>query len=207
MGLSAAIFNGQRTKTRRRRAPILFNLTLEYVISQLNIGRCNLLHIATYVDEISIMCGKTEEATEMCSQLKTLLEETGPEINIQKKTKKLTQVKARENRRIVELEDNIKTVESFTYLGNTLNTDRTEEPEIQRRTVMENKAYFSLAHMFRSKNTYCKSKIRVYETILRPIVCYRCGIWVITEDTKRKLEVFGRKILRKIFGPIIENGV
>jgi hypothetical protein len=159
-----------------------------------------------YADDISIRSCRTEEAAEIYSQLKSKAKETGLEINIQK-TKKLTQARARGNRRTVELEDDIETVESFIYLGVTLNTDGTEEPEIQRRIVKGNKAYFSLDHVFRSNNTHWRSKIRVYKTIIRPIVCYGCETWVMTEETKRKLEVFERKVLRKIFGPINENGI
>jgi hypothetical protein len=41
----------------------------------------------------------------------------------------------------------------------------------------------------------------------RPIVTYSCEIWILKETIINKLLVFERRILRKIFGPKIENGI
>jgi hypothetical protein len=43
--------------------------------------------------------------------------------------------------------------------------------------------------------------------VIRPIVTYSCETWILKETIINKLLVFERKILRKIFGPKIENGI
>ena len=40
---------------------------------------------------------------------------------------------------------------------------------------------------------------------MRPVVTYACETWVLKENTKLKLQVFERKVLRKIYGPTKEN--
>jgi len=47
--------------------------------------------------------------------------------------------------------------------------------------------------------------MKLYWSILRPIVTYACETWVLKETIKNKLMVFERKVLRKIFGPTKER--
>jgi hypothetical protein len=46
-----------------------------------------------------------------------------------------------------------------------------------------------------------KSKLKLYWTLIRPIVTYASETWVLRENSIQKLMIFERKILRKIFGP------
>jgi hypothetical protein len=55
--------------------------------------------------------------------------------------------------------------------------------------------------IFQSKLVSKKSKIKLYKTLIRPIVVYGSECWVLTENIKQKLLVFERRILRRIFGP------
>jgi hypothetical protein len=47
-----------------------------------------------------------------------------------------------------------------------------------------------------SKNT----KIRVYRTIILPVVLYGCEIWSFTLREEKRLRVFENRVLRRIFG-------
>jgi hypothetical protein len=49
-----------------------------------------------------------------------------------------------------------------------------------------------------------KSKLKLYWSIIRPIVTYACVAWVLKETIKNKLMVFERKVLRRISGPTKE---
>jgi hypothetical protein len=48
-----------------------------------------------------------------------------------------------------------------------------------------------------SKNT----KIRVYRTIILPVVVYECETWSLTLREEQRLKVFKGMVLRRIFGP------
>ena len=62
--------------------------------------------------------------------------------------------------------------------------------------------------MFQNKLLSKKSKLKLYWTLIRPIVTYACETWVLKENIIQKLVIFERKILRKIFGPTKEvNGL
>jgi hypothetical protein len=44
-------------------------------------------------------------------------------------------------------------------------------------------------------------KIRIYKTIILPVVLYGCETWSLTLREKHKLRVFENRVLRRIFGP------
>ena len=44
-------------------------------------------------------------------------------------------------------------------------------------------------------------KIKIYRTIILPVVLYGCETWSLTLREERKLRVFENRVLRKVFGP------
>jgi hypothetical protein len=46
-------------------------------------------------------------------------------------------------------------------------------------------------------------KIRIYKTIILPVVLYGCETWSLTLREEHRLGVFENKVLRRIFGPKI----
>jgi len=44
-------------------------------------------------------------------------------------------------------------------------------------------------------------KIKIYRTIILPVVLYGCETWSLTLREERKLRVFENLVLRRIFGP------
>ena len=99
-------------------------------------------------------------------------------------------------------------VKSFSYCGTTVNGNNTLEEEIRERIAKGNKAFYANKTLFKSNLVSRKSKLKVYWSVIRPIVVYGCETWVLKESIIQKLSVFERKILRKISGPTKEdNGI
>jgi len=44
-------------------------------------------------------------------------------------------------------------------------------------------------------------KIKIYRTIILPVVLYGCKTWSVTLREERRLRVFENRVLRRIFGP------
>jgi len=55
----------------------------------------------------------------------------------------------------------------------------------------------SLSSRLLSKNL----KIKIYRTIILPVVLYGCETWSLTLSEERRLRVFENRVLRRIFGP------
>jgi len=54
-----------------------------------------------------------------------------------------------------------------------------------------------LSYRLLSKNI----RIKIYRTIILPIVLYGCEAWSLTLREERRLRVFENMVLRRIFGP------
>jgi hypothetical protein len=44
-------------------------------------------------------------------------------------------------------------------------------------------------------------KIKIYRTIIFPVVMYGCEAWSLTLREERRLKVFENRVLRRVFGP------
>jgi len=44
-------------------------------------------------------------------------------------------------------------------------------------------------------------KIKIYRTIILPVVLYGCETWSLTLREERRLRMFENRVLRKVFGP------
>ena len=73
--------------------------------------------------------------------------------------------------------------------------------EIREWIAKGNKAFYANKALFQSKLVSRRSKLKLYQTVIRPVVVYGCETWVLKENIIQKLSVFERKILRRIFGP------
>ena len=46
-----------------------------------------------------------------------------------------------------------------------------------------------------------KLQIKIYRTIILPVVLYGCETWSLTLREERELRVFENRVLRRLFGP------
>ena len=47
---------------------------------------------------------------------------------------------------------------------------------------------------------YKNIKIKIYRTVILPVVLYGCKTWSLTSREERRLRVFENRVLRGIFG-------
>jgi len=48
-------------------------------------------------------------------------------------------------------------------------------------------------------------KIKIYRTIILPVILYGCETWLLTLREERRLRVFENRVLRRIFGPKMDE--
>jgi hypothetical protein len=81
------------------------------------------------------------------------------------------------------------------------------EENIKEKIALGNRVYFANKQMFHSRLIPKRAKLKLYHSVIRPIVTYSCEAWILKETIINKLLVFERNILRKIFGLNNENGI
>jgi len=92
-------------------------------------------------------------------------------------------------------------VEEFKYLGTNLTNQNCMAEEIKSRLRSGNACYNSVQNLWSSRLLSKNVKIKIYRSIILPVVLYGCKGWSLTLREERKLRVFENMVLRRIFGP------
>ena len=93
-------------------------------------------------------------------------------------------------------------MEEFKYLGTTLTNQNSIQEEIKSRMMSGNACYHSVQNLLSSSLLSKNLKIKIYRTIILPVVLYGCETWLFTLREEHKL-----RVLRRISGPKREEGV
>jgi hypothetical protein len=93
-------------------------------------------------------------------------------------------------------------VENFNYLGSILNADNKMNIEFAERIAKGNKTYYANAKLIRSKFLKRNTKMKIYKTIIRPVVTDSSETWTLTAKDENNVHTFETQILGKIFGPV-----
>ena len=64
-----------------------------------------------------------------------------------------------------------------------------------------NACYHSVQNLFSSSLLSKNLKIKIYRTVILPVVLYGCETWSLTLREERMLRVFESRVFRRIFGP------
>jgi hypothetical protein len=85
-------------------------------------------------------------------------------------------------------------------LGTTVTNQNFIQEEIKRRLNSGNACYHSVQNLLSSRLLSKNLKIRIYTTIILPVVLYGCETWSLTLREEHRLRVFENRVLRRIFG-------
>jgi hypothetical protein len=95
----------------------------------------------------------------------------------------------------------IERVEEFIYLGTMLTDQNSVQEEIRSRLKLGNACYYSVQNLLSSRLLSKNFKIKIYRTIIFPVVLYGCETWSLTLREECRLRVFENRVLRRVFGP------
>jgi sorting nexin-29 len=188
--------------------PMLFNFALEYAIRRVQVNqdglKVNNTHqLLAYADDVNILGGSLHTLKENADALVSATREIGLEVSADK-TKYMVMSRDQNAGRIHSVRTDNSTfegVEEFKYLGTTLTNQNFIPEEIKSRLRSGNACYNSVQNLLSSRLLSRNLKIKIYRTIIVLVVLYGCETWSLTLRDERKLRVFEKVVLRRIFGP------
>ena len=93
-------------------------------------------------------------------------------------------------------------VKKFIYLGSTVTTNNDVNTEIKRRITLANRRRYGLNKQLNNRELSRTTKLILYKTLILPMLLYGAEAWTLLSTNVAALRVFGRKVLRQIFGPV-----
>jgi len=156
-----------------------------------------------YADDVNILEGNVRPIKENAVALVVASMKIELEVNADK-TKNLDMSgdqKAGRNHNIKTDDRSFERAEEFKYLGTTLTNKNSIEEEIKSRLKSRNACYRLVQNVLSSSLLSKNLKIKIYRTIILPVVFYGCEIWSLTLREEHRLRVFANRVLRRVFGP------
>jgi hypothetical protein len=108
--------------------------------------------------------------------------------------------KAGERHSIKTVNRSYEDVAKFKHLGTTITDQNCMHEEIKSRVNAGNACYYSVS-LLSSRPLSRNVKVKIYKTIILPVVLYGCETWSLTLREQHRLRVFENRVLRRIFGP------
>jgi hypothetical protein len=92
-------------------------------------------------------------------------------------------------------------VTDFKYLGSIITSGNNHERDIKARMAAGNRCYYALSKIMKSREISKSTKLKIYRTLIIPIVMYGCEGWTMSKHMEEALRVWKRNILRRVYGP------
>jgi hypothetical protein len=92
-------------------------------------------------------------------------------------------------------------VTKIKYFGASLTDQNCIHEEIKSRLNSRNVCFHAVQNLLSSRLLSGNAKIKLYKTIILPVILYGCETWSLTLREEHRLMVFENRVLRRIFGP------
>jgi hypothetical protein len=151
-----------------------------------------------YANDMVVIGRSLQAVCEVIQQMEGTVLTIGLDINVEKTKYINTSRSGQQDAHTRTVDINGK---DFKYLVSIITSDNKCVRDIKTSMAAGNRSYYALTKIMKSREISESTKLKIYRTIVRPIVMYGCEGWTMTEHMEEALRVWERNILRKVHGP------
>ena len=215
-GMTCRVVHGQQitdafqVKTGVRQgcllSPFLFLLAIDWVMKTSTHQRRNgiqwtlwdQLDDLDFADDLALLSHTQQQMQEKTSDVATTSACIG--LSIHKGKSKVLKVNATSTTPIMLDEEALEEVESFVYLGSTVDIQGGTDADVRTRVGKARMAFQQLRNVWVSRHLSKKLKIRIFNTMVKPVLLYGSETWRTTATNIKNIQSFRNKCLRRILG-------
>jgi sorting nexin-29 len=168
-------------------SPLLFNFALKYAIRRVQENEEELIlngthQLLAYADDVNIVGENIDAVQKTTKALLDASKEVGLEVNPDKTKYMLVPrcQKAGQRQGIKIGNRSFESMAKFKYLETTFTDQNCIHKEIKSRLNSGNACYYSVQSLLSSRLLSRKVKVKIYKTIILPVVLYGCETWSLT---------------------------
>jgi hypothetical protein len=186
-------------------SPYLFNLLLEAVMQEALKGATagvningQLINNLRFADDIDLIAQTQEQLQELTDRVDETSKQYGLAINIAK-----TKVMAISKDKPMQVKINLRNeqleqVKEFIYLGGLITEDGQCVADVKRRIGLASAVMGRLGKLWKSKNISIKTKVKMYETLVVPVLVYGAECWCLKKEDEHRINVAEMNWLRRL---------
>ena len=215
-GMTCRVVHGQQltdafqVKTGVRQgcllSPFLFLLAIDWVMKTSTHQKRNgiqwtlwdQLEDLDFADDLALLSHTQQQMQEKTSIVAATSARIG--LNIHKGKSKVLKVNATNAAPIMLEDEAIEEVDSFIYLGSTVDKQGGTDADVKRRVGNARAAFQQLKNVWVSKHLSNKLKIRTFNTMVKPVLLYGAETWRNTAVNMKRIQSFINNCLRRILG-------
>ena len=183
-------------------APALFSIAIDWIINHMstkpgiNVGAYRFTDLV-YADDTTFFVSSPLDAIECLSCFNSSSSVLGLRVSWAKT--KLQNIGSGSHPPDITVDGNtVEQVDNFTYLGSIQSSNGGSQVDIKRRIALASSVMSSLQQVWRDRYLSLATKIRVYQTLVLPVLLYACETWTILAADTKRLEAFHMKCQRQI---------
>lgn len=196
-------------------SPFLFLLAVDWIMKASTEGRRNgiqwslwgQLDDLDFADDIALLSHTQQQMQDKMDALNYNSTRIG--LNIHPTKTKVLRINATNANQVTLGSEHLKEVESFTYLGSNVDNSGGTDADVRVRIGKARGAFNQLKNIWRASNLSLKSKIRIFNTTVKPVLLYGAETWRTTVVIIRRIQTFInfclRGILRIRYPDVISN--
>ena len=150
-----------------------------------------------FADDICLTSQKKQHMQSKTDKLAKEAAKTGLHIN--KEKTELMKINAKQQTPITLEGENLKEVNTFTYLGSVVSSTGGTDEDVKARIGKARHAFITLRPVWKSTNISTKTKLRIFNSNVKSVLLYGSETWRVTKAISQKLQTFINSCLRQIY--------
>ena len=149
-----------------------------------------------FADDVALLSSTKQQIQDKTTRMVDEARRVGLRINIDKT--KLMKINVRNQEKITIGGRDIEEVDEFTYLGAIVCKEGGGMKDLRNRLSKARGAFVRLKRIWSSNNIYRRTKLRLYRTLVVPVLLYGCETWKLNKGDDKTIDVFNNRCLRRI---------